>query len=218
MSVFNDDLSFSDIEQMLVAILGTIKGTDSNDKEYKSIQELWNYELNRPGNIAEDPALSNWYTQAYDYWDAEENCPATDDGVLGGYGILTPLDVRDSVAFINHIVKLKPELILDKAADLGAGCGRVTKNLLLPLFKEVHLFEQSKRLVREAPSYIGEPDCQRVICTAQVLQDFKPEPNTYDVIWIQWCIGHLHDLDFIQFFRQAAKGLKSNGLIVSQAN
>jgi hypothetical protein len=25
------------------------------------------------------------------------------------------------------------------------------------------------------------------------LQDFSPEPATYDVIWIQWVIGHLRD-------------------------
>jgi AdoMet dependent proline di-methyltransferase len=45
-------------------------------------------------------------------------------------------------------------------------------------------------------------------------QDFNPEPNTYDVIWIQWVIGHLADLDFISFFKRCAKGLKPGGAIV----
>jgi protein N-terminal methyltransferase len=35
------------------------------------------------------------------------------------------------------------------------------------------------------------------------LQDFTPEAGRYDVIWVQWCIGHLTDHDFIAFFKRA---------------
>ena len=49
-------------------------------------------------------------------------------------------------------------------------------------------------------------------------KDFAPEPNTYDVIWIQWVIGHLHDLDFIQFFRRCVRGLRPGGVIVLKDN
>jgi protein N-terminal methyltransferase len=42
-------------------------------------------------------------------------------------------------------------------------------------------------------------------------QDFAPEPNTYDVIWIQWVIGHLHDVDFIKFFKRCCAGLREGG-------
>ncbi len=31
------------------------------------------------------------------------------------------------------------------------------------------------------------------------LQNFTPEPNAYDIIWIQWVTGHLTDEDFIAF-------------------
>jgi protein N-terminal methyltransferase len=34
-------------------------------------------------------------------------------------------------------------------------------------------------------------------------QDFTPEAGRYDVIWVQWCIGHLTDHDFIAFFKRA---------------
>lgn len=49
-------------------------------------------------------------------------------------------------------------------------------------------------------------------------QDFNPPPNTYDVIWIQWVIGHLHDLDFIDFFRRCARGLTESGVIILKDN
>lgn len=49
-------------------------------------------------------------------------------------------------------------------------------------------------------------------------KNFKPEPNTYDIIWIQWVVGHLHDLDFIAFFRQCVRGLTPDGVVVLKDN
>lgn len=218
-----DELSFKDIETMLKNVLGSINGTDTNDRDYTSICELWGEQLTKPG-LGEGESLHergkdlNWYTHAYAYWEDETNCPVSDDGVLGGYGALTPADSRGSSAFLEALRAKRPSLGLDTAADLGAGCGRVTKHFLLQHFQKVHLFEQSPRLVAGAPRYIGSPDAERVECHVQVLQDFKPAPETYDVIWIQWVIGHLHDLDYINFFRQCAIGLKPNGVICLKDN
>ena len=49
-------------------------------------------------------------------------------------------------------------------------------------------------------------------------QDFEPQPNSFDIIWIQWVIGHLHDLDFIRFFKRCAAGLRPGGFIVLKDN
>lgn len=38
-----------------------------------------------------------WYSSAVQYWDAQA---PTDDGVLGGYGFVSDIDVRDSKAFL----------------------------------------------------------------------------------------------------------------------
>ena len=38
-----------------------------------------------------------WYTKAITYWDA---VPATVEGVLGGFGRVSPADVKDSDAYI----------------------------------------------------------------------------------------------------------------------
>lgn len=35
------------------------------------------------------------------------------------------------------------------------------------------------------------------------MQEFTPEAGRYDVIWVQWCIGHLTDHDFVEFFKRA---------------
>eukprot|EP01036_Dinobryon_divergens_P043180 gene43180-57456_t len=49
-------------------------------------------------------------------------------------------------------------------------------------------------------------------------QDFAPAPNTYDVIWIQWVIGHIHDIDCMRFFERCAAGLKPNGVVILKDN
>jgi protein N-terminal methyltransferase len=49
-------------------------------------------------------------------------------------------------------------------------------------------------------------------------QDFSPSAATYDLIWVQWVIGHLHDIDCVQFFRRCAAGLKPSGVIVLKDN
>lgn len=140
-----------------------------------------------------------------------------DDGVLGGYGAITPQDIKGSNDFLDQIIANYPSFHCIKAADLGAGIGRITKLLLLPRFQAIDLVEQSPRLLDAAPGYIGS-ESSRVTYILQGLQSFSPAPETYDLIWIQWVIGHLHDLDFIEFFKRCVIGLKKDGIIVLKEN
>lgn len=34
------------------------------------------------------------------------------------------------------------------------------------------------------------------------LQKFTPETNVYDVIWVQWVLGHLTDEDLVSFLKR----------------
>jgi protein N-terminal methyltransferase len=44
------------------------------------------------------------------------------------------------------------------------------------------------------------------------MQDFDPASGVvYDVVWIQWCIGHLHDLDLIRFLGRVKAALRPGG-------
>ena len=42
--------------------------------------------------------------------------------------------------------------------------------------------------------------------------------GAYDVIWVQWVVGHLTDDDFVAFFQRCRKGLKPDGVIVLKEN
>ncbi|KAJ1426590.1 AdoMet dependent proline di-methyltransferase-domain-containing protein [Ochromonadaceae sp. CCMP2298] len=249
-------LTHSDVEEMLVSVIGEVQGMDTDDNEYDSILTLWKSELKSvpqqergvSQTAAEEKAKESlWYNKAFDYWESETNCPITDDGVLGGYGQVTPMDARDSHTFLDRL-PLPREAggaglsALDcsglrasgKAADCGAGIGRVARNVLLPRFHTVDLVEQSPRLLAAAQKYLArasystdgdtvsvvgaEEFSSRVGLLNQGLQNFAPAPGTYDVIWIQWVIGHLHDLDCVDFFRRCAQGLTEGGCIILKDN
>ncbi|KZS17119.1 N-terminal Xaa-Pro-Lys N-methyltransferase 1 [Daphnia magna] len=50
------------------------------------------------------------------------------------------------------------------------------------------------------------------------LQKFTPENGVYDIMWVQWVLGHLTDEDLISFLRRCKLGLKPRGLIVLKEN
>lgn len=57
-------------------------------------EELW------AKNDAQDGGRAAWYGKAVAYWDRQE---ASYDGVLGGYGSVSAVDVRDSAALLNKV-------------------------------------------------------------------------------------------------------------------
>lgn len=113
------------IEARLRKMLGPgcdISGTDSGDTIFSSVSDLWDKEFKRKKGAADLDSASkekmpDWYQKGYDYWESEENCPVSDDGVLGGFGCLTAVDTRDSNVFLDELLREhRPELVFNKAA------------------------------------------------------------------------------------------------------
>ncbi|XP_069842006.1 N-terminal Xaa-Pro-Lys N-methyltransferase 1 [Dendropsophus ebraccatus] len=159
---------------------------------------------------------SQFYCKAKKYW---KNVPPTVDGMLGGYGHISSIDINGSKKFLQRFLRDGPNKTGNSCAlDCGAGIGRITKRLLLPIFKTVDMVDVTDEFLSKAKSYLGE-DGKRVgnyYCCG--LQDFVPEPNRYDVIWIQWVIGHLTDSHLVDFLKRCKAGLRPNGLIVIKDN
>jgi len=105
-----------------------------------------------------------------------------------------------------------------RALDCGAGIGRITKRLLLPLFTTVDMVELNQGFLDEARAFIGDEASRvdRLICAG--LQQFTPEPGRYDVIWCQWVLGHLTDTDLVAFFARCQQGLAENGVLFLKEN
>eukprot|EP00061_Rhincodon_typus_P008702 g31548.t1 len=74
------------------------------------------------------------------------------------------------------------------ALDCGAGIGRITKRLLLPMFKVVDMVDVTESFLTKAKAHLGEEGNRVGNYYCCGLQDFVPQPQRYDVIWIQWVI------------------------------
>nr|XP_022326684.1 N-terminal Xaa-Pro-Lys N-methyltransferase 1-like [Crassostrea virginica] len=157
-----------------------------------------------------------FYGDAKKYW---EGITPTVDGMLGGFAKISPTDINGSHAF------LRPFLVVGggktettRALDCGAGIGRITKRLLLPIFKTVDMVELNQKFLDEARSFIGEESSRvdKLFCSG--LQDFTPKVGTYDVIWSQWVLGHLTDDHLLKFLKRCQSGLTANGILILKEN
>lgn len=151
-----------------------------------------------------------FYKDAEKYW---ETIPATVDGMLGGLEVLSNADCEYSIKIIEKYQKSAKT-----ALDVGAGIGRVTKNVLLTKYNQTDMLEVDQKFLDEAPVYLGDQLKSRVpkmYCCG--MQDFKFEKQ-YDCIWIQWCIGHLTDADAIEFLLACKNNLSKDGFIVIKDN
>lgn len=168
-----------------------------------------------------------WYNKAEDWWSDPNKAPATVDGVLGGFGELDPIDVEESKQFLNDVNTLMGRdtttMINTRALDGGAGIGRVAKHLLSKFYSKVDLVEGNQRLIDAAPEYMKNGDdgdlsmhLGELYC--DTLQDFIPERNGYDCIWVQWVIIYLTDIDLVRFLKRCVVGLKKGGIIVIKEN
>jgi len=123
-----------------------------------------------------------------------------------------------------------------KALDVGAGIGRVTSTTLLPLVSDVVLLEPVNAFIEQAielsSTWRGLNDNSKSVTFLQgTLQAYDPSSrlssevellarkgyagdsdtdSAFDVIWCQWCLGHLSDPDLVTFFSQCKKALRGN--------
>ncbi|KAL9251399.1 Alpha N-terminal protein methyltransferase 1-like protein [Drosera capensis] len=198
-------------------------GSDSGGREFKNAAEMWREQLGEEPAAADSHKRVSWYRDGVAYWQGVE---ASVDGVLGGYGHISDADIKGSEAFLKCVLNdvcvdggAKRHLV---ALDCGSGIGRVTKNLLIRYFHEVDLLEPVSHFLEAARQSLADetlPERHRAsnfYCVP--LQEFTPEKRRYDVIWIQWCIGHLTDDDLISFFKRAKAGLKPGGCFVLKEN
>lgn len=156
---------------------------------------------------------SAFYKEAAAYW---EKVPATIDGILGGFGSVSDLDLEGSNAFLNCLFDMKHAPATRHALDCGAGIGRVTKNLLIKYFDKVDLVEQDGKFIAKAKQLLSDNRKIGKIYQSSLL-NFVPT-RLYDVIWCQWVIGHLKDYDLVDFLKRCSDALSETGVIVIKEN
>ncbi|XP_074453192.1 N-terminal Xaa-Pro-Lys N-methyltransferase 2 isoform X3 [Larus michahellis] len=144
--------------------------------------------------------------------------PATEEGMMGDYIELSNTDIESSREFLRKFVGGVGKAGTNRALDCGSGIGRISKHVLLPVFKSVELVDMMENFLAEVPNYLQGKEDRVEMYYCKSLQEFTPAPQRYDVIWIQWVSGYLTDKDLLEFLIRCQNGLKDNGVIILKDN
>ncbi|CAH2104712.1 unnamed protein product [Euphydryas editha] len=154
------------------------------------------------------------YKKASEYW---AEIPATLDGVLGGFGFISDIDIDGSTLFLKSILSSEDAPRPGSALDCGAGIGRITKHLLAPLFERVDIIEPDEKFINTIISFVGENKIKIGSLYKTSLQKFEPE-RKYDIIWNQWVLGYLTDIDLVAYLSCCRDALSSKGVLIVKEN
>ncbi|XP_049850852.1 N-terminal Xaa-Pro-Lys N-methyltransferase 1-like [Schistocerca gregaria] len=221
-------------ETTCVWLDGHCRGTDNRGKSFSTLDSWWKrYTKNAPAKCAnakpssstskEKKPSDDWYSVCERYWERVE---ATNNGMLGGFPDISSIDLASSYKFLTSLLKVNDATVgtesnrhNKRAIDVGAGIGRITSGLLAKIFDQTDLVEQSQSFVDRArlelKQLINAGKIGSIYCSN--LRDFSFE-HSYDLIWIQWVLMYLLDIDLISFLKRAKQALESGGMIVIKEN
>lgn len=93
--------------------------------------------------------------------------------------------------------------------------GRVTEGLLLRVAENVDIVEPVSKFTD--PLH-GRPGVRRIFNVG--LEDWQPDEGVeYDLIWTQWCLGHLTDTQLISYLKVCKTVLRpESGIIAIKEN
>jgi len=153
------------------------------------------------------------------YWDS---VTADVNGMLGGYPQISRIDLQGSKNFLNKLRRLTmpkeaPRAKLKLAVDCGAGIGRVTEGFLSQVAETVDIVEPVVNFVKVLESCKLKTDGVVGDIFAVGLEEWTPA-KTYDLIWNQWCVGHLTDSQFVAYLVRCGKTLSKGGWVVVKEN
>ncbi|KAF5020973.1 hypothetical protein F66182_6985 [Fusarium sp. NRRL 66182] len=152
------------------------------------------------------------------YWETVESDA---NGMLGGVLAVMPsvsrIDLQGSRTFLARLnigIKSGRQKV-PRVLEGGAGIGRVTEGLLLKVADQVDIVEPVAKFTDTLSRKPGVGDIYNV-----GLEKWEPAKGVkYDLIWIQWCIGHLNDDELLQFLERCKAALeREHGIIVFKEN
>lgn len=143
------------------------------------------------------------------------------DGMLGGIPAVSRVDLQGSRNFLAKLrIGSKAGLKVAAAAlEGGAGIGRITEGLLVHVAKEVDVVEPIAKFTAalEAKQVKGVRNIYTM--GLEDWADLRPEPELkYDLVWVQWCVGHLTDEQLLRFLERCKGVLSETGVIVFKEN
>ncbi|KAI5291290.1 Alpha N-terminal protein methyltransferase 1 [Ascosphaera acerosa] len=158
------------------------------------------------------------------YWSSLPPTKATMLGELGQFSWYTRIDLQGSRNFLAKVRRRMGAAAggdgakLARGVDCGAGVGRVTEGLVSKVCAKVDVVEpveQFAQVVRAgALARAGVVEDVYVVG----LEAWEPSKR-YDLIWVQWCVGHLRDAELLRFLVRAKAALTDDaGLLCIKEN
>lgn len=167
-------------------------------------------------SLPPDASIST--TSSLAYW---SSIPTTVTGMLGGLPQFSRIDLRGSATFLAKLRREHPcptpGKTLPRGVDCGAGIGRITAGFLSTVCDVVDVVEPIEKFAQEAKGakMSGQGAVGQVFVTG--LEDWRPVER-YDLIWVQWCVGHLTDRQSVGFLRRCKEVVNVGGWIVVKEN
>ncbi|KAK8091986.1 hypothetical protein PG997_002347 [Apiospora hydei] len=156
------------------------------------------------------------------YW---SGISADVNGMLGGFPSISTVDLRGSRAFLVKlgIGKTKGLHKIERTLEGGAGIGRITKGLLVDISQTVDVVEPIAKFTEELSQTPGvgqihnmgleewPPSTSPSTTTDDDSSSSPSSPSRkYNLIWLQWCLGHLTDTQLVAFLRRCRDVLVSS--------
>ena len=152
-------------------------------------------------------------------------------GMLGGYPQVSRIDLQGSRTFLSKLRRLsakasasslKPNQSypkLDLAVDCGAGIGRVTEGFLSHIAETIDIVEPIEQFAKTIEeSKLNEEGMIGEIYLTGLENWQPPVTKRYNLIWNQWCLGHLTDAQLTAYLKRCIKVLAEDGWIVVKEN
>lgn len=146
------------------------------------------------------------------------------NGMLGGFPQISRIDLRGSANFLAKLRRLSspsstPKDKLKLGVDCGAGIGRVTEGFLSNVCEVVDIVEPVEKFVSVLRD--GKLKAEGKIGDVFIigLEQWSPtNDKQYNLIWHQWCVGHLTDSQLVSHLQKCKQFLAPGGWIVVKEN
>ena len=157
-------------------------------------------------------------TESIEYW---KSVNATVDGMLGGYPQISRIDLQGSANFLAKLRREHPAPsihgTLRRGVDCGAGIGHITAGFLGGVCDVVDIVEPIEKFAQEAKAVELSSNGTIGSVYVKVLEDWEPE-HRYDLMWNQWCLGHLKDDQLVAYLNRCKGAVTIHGWIIIKEN
>lgn len=133
----------------------------------------------------------------------------TVDGMLGGLSYVHNDEVEWSKFRLKQLAA-DGTIRTNSCLDCGGGIGRVSHYVLKPVFRNVDMVEGCKLFVQTSTTNFAKNSIrERYNLELQNVEELNKQLTgaKYDVVFLQWVIGHLTDRDTVKFLKFARDNL-----------